>query len=100
MEQYKPEYLGKVIPANDPAKLTEFCTSQYDAFTVVYDACKDKSSQISDIKVVETESSSPDSLSVKVTADPGTVDTIKQATKDNLNISIKGDIITAKSPES
>lgn len=96
MEKYKPEYLGKVIPADDPAKLTDFCTSKYEAFSKVYDACKDQSSQITDIKPVETDSKDPSLFSAKVTADPGTVDIIKQATRDDGSITINGDVITAK----
>ena len=98
VEKYKPEYLGKVIPADDPAKLTEFCTSQYEAFSTVYDACKDHSDKISDVKSVDVGSKDPGSFSVKMTADPGVVDIIRQATRDDGRVSINGDIITAKKP--
>ena len=50
MEKYKPGYLGKVIPADNPSKLTDFVTNQYDAFSKIYDTCKNQSENISDIK--------------------------------------------------
>ena len=98
MENYSPSYLGKVIPADDPAKMTDFCTSQYEAFTKVYEVCKDLSEHIADIAAVESDSKDPGSLSVKVFADPTTVEMLKEATKDDVNVSINGDVITAKKP--
>lgn len=98
MEKYKPEYMGKVIPADDPSKLTDFVANKYDAFSTIYDACKDQSEKISAIKVVENNgaNTSPDVLSVKVTAGKDTFDYIKEATKDNGSIVIVNDVITAK----
>lgn len=95
MNQYKPEFLGKVIPADDPSKLTTFCMDKFDAFNKIYDVCKDQSAQIGDIKAVESESSDPTSLSVKVSADKEAVAKIIETAKGDASISIKGDVITA-----
>lgn len=97
MEQYKPSYLGKVIPASDPVKLTEFCTSQFGAFSKLYEICKNVSEKISDLKPVDNGAKDSGALSVKITADPGTVDCIKAETKTDSAVSISGDVITTKS---
>lgn len=96
MEKYKPEYLGKVIPADDPSKLTNFVTNQYDAFSKIYDACKNQSENISDIKVVDPGNADPNSLSVKVSADREVVESIKEIAKDDESIVVNNDVITAK----
>lgn len=96
MEKYKPEYLGKVIPADDPSKLTNFVTNQYDAFSKIYDTCKNQSENISDIKVVESENADPNSLSVKVSADREVVESIKEVAKNDESIVVNNDVITAK----
>lgn len=95
MEQYKPGFLGKVIPADDPSKLTDFVTNKYDSFSTIYDACKNQSENISDIKTVETSSSDINSLSVKVSADKETIDKIKEVTAGDDSVSVKNDVITA-----
>lgn len=95
MNQYKPEYLGKVIPANDPSKLTNFVTNQFDAFNKAYDSLKNESGNISDIKPVETDS--PSSLSVKITADKATLENVKEATKGDASITVEGGVLTARS---
>lgn len=98
MEKYKPGYLGKCIPADDPPKLTDFVVNKYDAFSKVYDACKDQSERINDIKVVDSGNNSPDTLSVKIsTNDDSVVDNIKEAVKDDDSVTVKDDVITAKS---
>ena len=56
MEKYKPEYLGKVIPVDNPSKMTNFVENQYDSFSKMYEVCKDQSSNISDIKPVDNGS--------------------------------------------
>lgn len=91
MNQYKPEFMGKVIPADDPNKLSEFCTTKYDAFTKVYDACKSNAESIKDISVVET--SSPDTIAIKVTADSNVIETIKQ----NESVNVVGNVVSASS---
>ena len=67
MNKYKPEYLGKVIPAEDPLKMTDMLQNKFEQFSSIYDTCKDMSTNISDIKVVDT---SPDLLSVKISISP------------------------------
>lgn len=98
MEKYKPDYMGKVIPADDPSKLTDFVANKYDAFSKIYDVCKDQSDKISDIKVIEVTGNdiTADTLSVKVSAGKEAFDYIKEAVKDNGSIAIKNDVITAK----
>lgn len=95
MNKYKPEYLGKVIPVDNPGQLADFVTNKYDSFSKVYDACKDHSEKIDDIKAVESESGNINSISIKVTTDTDTVETIKQAIGTDPSINIKGDVITA-----
>lgn len=100
MNQYKPEYLGKVIPADNPSKLTEFVTNKFDAFNKVYDACKKESANISDIKPVNNDNNS--SLSVKVSASEETLNNVREAVKDDASIKVEGGVLTAntESPES
>lgn len=96
MNKYKPEYLGKVIPADDPSKLTDFVTKQYDSFSKIYDTVKDHSESISDVKAVDVGSSDPSSLSVKVSTDSETMDKIRETSKGDSSITVSGDVITAK----
>lgn len=97
MKNYKPEYLGKVIPVDNPGKLTDFVTNKYESFSKVYDACKNHSEKINDIKTVESEYNDEYSLSIKVLTDLETVETIKKAIGEDSSINIKGDVITATS---
>lgn len=92
MNRYKPEYLGKIIPADDPVKMTDMLQNKFDQFSSIYDTCKDVSSSISDIKLVNT---SPDSLSVKISTDMGTISDIIERSNQT-GVEINGDIITAK----
>lgn len=94
MRTYKPEYLGKVIPANDASKLTDFVTNRYDAFSKIYDTCKSSSEKIDDIKVVDTSNS--ESLSVKISTDSSTLDNISKEAKKNESVSVTGDVIMAR----
>lgn len=94
MEKYKPEYMGKVIPADDPAKLTDFVTNKYESFSKAYDACKDSSDKIKDVTSVETESGSTE-FSMKISTDSATIKSIIDNKKDD-SVSVKGDVITAK----
>lgn len=94
MERYKPEYIGKVISADDPSKLTDFVANKYSAFSTIYNACKDQSEHISTIAVVENNDT--DTFSVKVSAGSDVLDYIKEATKDNGSIVMINDVITAK----
>lgn len=99
MEQYKPGYLGKVIPADDPSKLTDFLTNKYDPFNKIYDACKGQSAQIADVKPVDTGSSDSSSLSVKVSADKETIEKIKEAAAGDNTVTVNNDVVTAKGTE-
>lgn len=96
MDKYKPGYLGRVLPADDPSKLTDFVTNKYDAFSKVYDACKDQSENITDLKVVETDNADTETLSVKISASEEAIDTIKETTSSDESVTIENDVITAK----
>lgn len=95
MDQYKPEYLGKVIPAADPSKMTGFLSNQYNSFSKIYDACKEHSSDIKDITVVENAANPDTSLSVKVSANNEILSEIIKKASGSSEISVKGDVITA-----
>lgn len=94
MNQYKPEYMGKVMPVNDPSKLTNFVANQYESFTKVYDACKNQSDNIKDIKPVDNGNT--DSLSVQISADESTIEAIKENARGDDSVTIEGGVITAK----
>jgi len=94
MRKYKPEHLGKVMPS-DPPKLKGFLQDNYEQFSEVYDACKDSSEKINDLKVTENTDTS---LSVKVSATKEALDEIatKVSEKGDDDLTISGDTITAK----
>lgn len=94
MERYKPEYMGKVIPADDPAKLTDFVTNKYDAFSKAYDVCKDSSDKIKDVMSVETSTGSNE-FCMKLSTDSATIKSIIENKKDE-SVSVQGDVITAR----
>lgn len=96
MEKYKPGYLGKVIPVNDQYKTTDFIINKYDAFSKIYDSCKDQSEKITDIKVVENSSESNSSLSIKLSTTKEVVENIKESVKDDNSIKIDNGTITAE----
>ena len=81
------------MPADDPAKLTRFVKDQYGAFSKIYDACKDHSEKINDISQIE--SAEDKTLSVKLSTDTGTIDSIREAISADDKCSISGDVITA-----
>lgn len=91
MEQYKPQYLGKIMP-DEPPKLMNFMQEDFEKFSKVYDVCKGNSDSINDVKNVSTG----DDLVVKVITDNDTIGTITE-TIDNdgtEGLSIEGDKIT------
>ena len=96
MEKYKPGFLGKVLPVDNQSKLTDFVTNKYDAFSKAYDACKNQSEKIDDVKLVESNTDTTNSISIKVSTDKDTLAVIKETSKDNGSIFINNDIITAK----
>ena len=96
MNKYKPEYLGKVIPADDSCKLYEFMGNKYDAFSKIYDACKNYSEEISNIGVTNDDLNS---LSVQIVTDEKTIsEMVKKAELMN-GIKIQGDVIVAEAKD-
>lgn len=95
MEKYKPGFLGKVIPADNTQKLTDFVTNKYDSFSKAYDTIKDQSENIKDVSVVETSNTDVNSLSIKVSTDNNTMEAIKESSKDDESININNDVVTA-----
>ncbi len=97
MNNYKPEYFGKVIPVDNPSKLTDFVTNKYDAFSKIYDICKSQSSSITDIKPLYPENDSElSSLSIKVLTTKDSIESLKETIKNDATVNIIGDVITAK----
>lgn len=94
MNQYKPEYLGKVIPADNPTKMADFVENKFDSFDKVYDACKNQSSNIQDMKPIDN--SNQNSLSVQIIANPDTIESVKEAVKDDDSVTIQDGVITAQ----
>lgn len=92
MDRYKPEYLGKVIPADDATKMYDFVKTKSDMFNDIYDACKNSSDKIDDISVVKMNDNS---LSVKVSTDSNTLDVIRGEASSNESLSIQDNVITA-----
>ena len=58
MRQYKPEFLGKVMPVDNKEKMSKFLNDQYFSFNNIYDAIKEHSEDISDLILLESESNS------------------------------------------
>lgn len=100
MENYKPGFLGKVIPADNPSKLNKFVTEQFDSFNKMYDTCKDQSDKISDLKSVEpSDGDSGNTLKVKVSADKEALDKIAEKAKNDGSVTVQNDVITVKGDE-
>ena len=95
MNKYKPEYLGKIIPVDEPSKLTDFVQHKFEAFSKIYEICKEQSDGISDISTVENPSTEPNSLSVKLTTTMDISAKIKENTLDDPSIKFNGYTITA-----
>ena len=93
MNTYKPEYLGKVIPADDNVKLYEFMGNKYDAFSKIYDTCKNCSDAISNIGVVDDDLNS---LSLRIVTDEKTISEITKEAELMNGIKIQGDVIIAE----
>lgn len=83
------------MPADDPAKLTRFVKDQYGSFSKIYDACKEHSEKINDISQIDVNSTDDKALSVKLSTDTGTIDSIREAISADDKCSISGDVITA-----
>lgn len=94
MNKYKPEYMGKIMPADDPAKLSDFVTNKYDAFSKIYDVCKYSSEKIKDVTSVETSLGTSE-FCMKISTDSATIKSIIDSKKDE-SVSIQSDLITAR----
>lgn len=92
MNKYKPEYLGKCLTVDDPSNMTNFLSNDYDAFSKIYDTCKDHSENINNFEVMNDND---DKLSIKISTSLDTMSAIKQEVIDE-SISIENDIITVK----
>ena len=95
MDKYKPTYVGQVIPADDPSKLTDFVTNKYESFSKCYDAAKDNSESIGAVSATNVKEGSSE-FSMKLDTDHSTLDEIKERVKDDPSVSVSGDTITAK----
>lgn len=90
MDPYKPQYLGKIMPAETPA-LKEFMVEKYDQFNTVYDICKPSSDSIDDVTGVGDDG---DNLSVKVMTDGGTMEKLNEAAANDDNVTVRDNVIT------
>lgn len=93
MKKYKPEFLGKVLPENK-SDIADFMHNKYDGFSKVYDACKEESEKITDVKPVSSDNSNSKSYSVKVSADKDTMENIKKNNKDD-SVKVNGDVVSS-----
>ena len=92
MNRYKPEVMGKVMPADNQQELTQFMMSQYDAFCRVWDACKDFTPRIDTVdRVVEATGN----FSIQVSTDSVTLKEIREAASDDMEVTVSG-VITAR----
>lgn len=94
MDRYKPSYMGQVMPADNPSKLTDFVVNKYESFSACYDAVKDQSESINSVSQVSTPDGSSE-FSMKVDASYSALQQIKEGVKDE-SVSVKGDVISAK----
>jgi hypothetical protein len=94
MKKYKPEYLGKVIPVDNQDKLTDFVQNKYNSFSKIYDICKDHSENISDISTIDTGEIGSKELSINISTDEKTINSIKEEIKGN-GVKIENDVIMA-----
>ena len=95
MKKYKPEYLGKTIPVDDPTKLTDFVTNKYDSFSKIYDTIKEDSENISDVSTIDSDGQESTELSVKISTTSDVVENIKNKIQEDDDISLTNDVITA-----
>lgn len=92
MKKYKPEFLGKAIPVDNQTKLTDFVQNKYDAFSKIYEVCRDNSESITDIVTVDSDNTN---LSIKLTTNRDTLDDISHRLENDNNMMLQGDIINA-----
>lgn len=92
MKKYKPEFLGKAMPVDNQTKLTDFVQNKYDAFSKIYEVCRDNSEAITDIVTVDSDTSN---LSIKLTTNRDTLDDISHKLEHDNSMMLQGDIINA-----
>lgn len=95
MEQYKPGFLGKIIPVDNSSKMNDFMINKFDSFNKIYDICKTQSSSINDVKMIDNNSSDTSSLSVKIETDMNTLGILKDSLS-NPDITMDSGILTAR----
>lgn len=91
MKKYSPDFLGKVIPADNPEKITNFCNNQYDSFTSVFNTVKNHSDNISDISA-KNAGDDTSTLTVTLTTDDDTMKAIAASADESTQV--QGDTIT------
>ena len=95
MEKYKPSFMGQVMPADNPSKLTDFVANKYESFSKCYDAAKDESNKISGVSAANSPDGSTE-FAMKVNTDSETMEKIKDKVKDDPSVTVSGDTISAK----
>ena len=95
MDQYKPGYMGQVMPVDNVSKLTDFVVNKYEAFSKCYDAAKSQSESISSVSAANNKDGDK-SFSMKVDTDSKTMESIAESCKDKTDVSVSGNVITAK----
>ena len=88
MRQYKPEFLGKVMPVDNKEKMSKFLNDQYFSFNNIYDAIKEHSEDISDLILLESENEKE--LRIKLITENSILEKIKSS-----KVKIINDIISA-----
>lgn len=94
MQKYKPSYMGQVMPADDPSKLTDFVANKYDAFSKCYDSSKEFSESINAVSATNVKEGTE--FSMKLDTGSKTMERIKEKVQGDPSISVSGDTITAK----
>lgn len=95
MDNRMPTYLGRCITPGNPSNLSKFAMNKYDSFSRIYHTCKNESDNISDIHCVD-EDDDATQCSIKVLTSPDTLERISESIKDEENMYIERDVITAK----
>lgn len=80
------------MPVDNQTKLTDFVQNKYDAFSKIYEVCRDNSEAITDIVTVDSDTSN---LSIKLTTNRDTLDDISHKLEHDNSMMLQGDIINA-----
>lgn len=78
------------MPVDNKDQMSDFIINKYEAFTEIYDACKDSSEDISNMIIVESEHKK--CLKVKLFCEENVLEKIKNSKK---KIQLIDDIISA-----